>query len=109
MGVLKMSGKKGMKHYGAEILEDVKAMRAAGKTHREIAEHYEFKDKFVIKGLLRRDRKKEARISAGIIPKQKGRPRKDQPTTEHEKDNEIKRLQMENDLLRSFLQGVGRR
>ena len=33
-----MSGQKGMKHYGATIIDQVLAFRGEGKTHREIAD-----------------------------------------------------------------------
>ena len=79
-----------------------------GKTQAQIAEYFGLKDKYVIKGLLKRDRAKERRIAANIIPKLKGRPRKKVSISEQDKDNEIKRLKMEVELLRSFLQISGR-
>lgn len=104
-----MSGKKGMKHYGEIIINEVKEMVAEGKTQREIAEHFGFKDRLVIKRLLSRERQKEKRKASGIAPKPKGRPRKYKMDSEQSKDDEIKRLKMEIELLRSFLQISGRR
>ena len=104
-----MSGKKGMKHFGETIINEVKQMVADGKTHKEIAEHFNLKDKLVIKELLKRERRKERRIAIGIVPKTKGRPRKNDLSTEQAKDDEIRRLRMEIELLRSFLQISGRK
>jgi len=58
------------------LLPEIKAMLAEGKTQREIAEHFGFKDKQVVKGLLKRERRKERKLEAGILPRPKGRPRK---------------------------------
>ena len=66
-----------------------------GKTQREIAEHYGFKDKLVVKKLLERSRKNQTNI-----PKIRGRkPAK----TLQEYKYENKRLKMEVELLRDFL------
>ncbi len=104
-----MAGKKGMKHFGEVIIEEVKHMVEAGKTQREIAEHFGFENKLIIKNLLTRERKKQRTIENGILPRKKGRPRKNYTANNCEQDNEIKRLKMENDLLRSFLQSAGRK
>ena len=52
-------------------------MVEAGKTQREIAEHFGFSSKEVVRELLKRERRKEAKLAAGIMPRPKGRPRKD--------------------------------
>lgn len=84
------------------LLPEIKAMVESGKTQREIAEHYGFKDKLVVKKLLARERKKQVQG----IPKQRGRkPAK----TLAEYKYENKRLKMENELLRDFLQSTGRK
>ena len=41
------------------LLPEIKAMLAEGKTQREVAEHYGFQDKYVVKQLLARERRKE--------------------------------------------------
>ena len=83
-------------------LPEILAMVAAGKTQREIAEHYGFKDKRVVKRLLERERKNKLQR----IPKQRGRkPAK----TLAENKYKNKRLQMENKLLRDFLQSTERK
>lgn len=93
------------------LLPEIKRMVAEGKTQREIAEHYGFKDKYVVKELLKRGRRKERKMEAGILPRSKGRPRKNAVPKDivAEQAYEIQRLQMENKLLRDFLQFVGRK
>ena len=84
------------------LLPEIKAMVESGKTQREIAEHYGFKDKSVVKKLLARERKKQVQG----IPKHRGRkPAK----TLAEYKYENKRLKMENELLRDFLQSIERK
>ena len=70
-----------------------------------------FSDKFVVKRLLKRERDKDAKLRAGIVPHPKGRPRKDVPPRDvvAEQAYEINRLKMENKLLRDFLQLTGRK
>ena len=58
------------------LLPEIKGMLAEGKTQREVAEHYGFKDKQVVKRLLERERRKERKMEVGILPRPKGRPRK---------------------------------
>ena len=89
---------------------EILAMKASGKTKREIAEHYGLKTEQV-KELLKRHRRRERKIAAGIMPQSKGHPRKDAPPRDmvEEQVYEIKRLKMENKLLRDFLQLTGRR
>ena len=84
------------------LLPEIKAMVEAGKTQREIAEHYGFSDKSVVKRLLERERRKDLQG----VPKQRGRkPAK----TLAEYKYENKRLKMENELLRDFLQSTERK
>ena len=78
-------------------LPQIQAMIEAGKTQREIAEHFGFKDKSVIKYLLIRERKKQLQE----VPKQRGR-KPARTLAEYKYENE--RLKMENKLLRDFLQ-----
>jgi len=109
IGGIVMSVIKGKKQFGSTIINEVKEMVSQGKTQREIAEFFGLKDKFVIKELLKRERRKENNIIAGIMPGINGRPRKSNFSPEQSKDNEIKRLKMEIELLRSFLQITGRK
>ena len=93
------------------LLPEIKAMLAEGKTQREVAEHYGFRDKQVVKRLLERERRKERKLEARILPRTKGRPRKDAAPRNivAEQAYEIHRLQMENKLLRDFLRSTGRK
>ena len=78
-----------------ELLPGIQEMVKQGKTQREIAEYYGFKDKLVVKRLLERARKKER-----TVPKIRGRkPAK----TLQEYKYENKHLKMEVELLRDFL------
>ena len=93
------------------LLPEIKAMLAEVKTQREVAEHYGFKNKQVVKKLLERERRKERKLAAGILPRPKGRPREDAAPRNivAEQAYEIRRLQMENKLLRDFLWSTGRK
>ena len=93
------------------LLPEIEAMIGGGKTQREVAEHFGFKDKYVVKELLKRQRAKQRKLEAGIVPRPKGRPRKDAAPRDvvREQAYEIERLRMENKLLRDFLQSAGRR
>ena len=78
-----------------ELLPAIQAMVAEGMTQREIAEHFGFKDKEVVREALKRERRKVRQI-----PKTRGRkPAK----TLQEYKYENKRLKMENEVLRDFL------
>lgn len=92
------------------LLPAINAMHASGMTHREIAEHFGFKDKFVVKRLLNRERNKERKIKNGIMPRSKGRPRKNSEPMDlvTEQACEIARLKREIALLRDFIQLTGR-
>ena len=103
-------GKRNYTHVQA-LLPEIKAMIAEGKTQREVAEHYGLQDKQAVKRLLERERRKERRLEAGILPRPKGRPRKDAAPKDivAEQAYEIQRLRMENKLLRDFLRFAGRK
>lgn len=94
-----------MSAFKNEILE----MKSLGKTNREIAEHFGFRDKYVVKQFIARHNRNAKRLDAGILPSRRGRPPKGYVPTEQDKDNEIKRLKMENELLRDFLHLAGRK
>lgn len=93
------------------LLPEIKAMLAEGKTQREIAEYFGLRDKQVVKELLKRERRKERKLEAGILPRPKGRLRKAALPRDlvAEQAYEIRRLRMENKLLRDFLQSTGRK
>lgn len=94
-----------------KLLPEIRALEAAGKTKREIAEQLGLRDKYVVKQLLARERRKEEKIIAGIASRPKEHPRKDTAPRDVvvEQAYEINRLKMENKLLRDFLQLVGRK
>ena len=78
-----------------ELLPTIQAMVADGMSQREIAEHFGFKDKEVVREALKRERRKKRQI-----PKFRGRkPAK----TLQDYKYENKRLKLENELLRDFL------
>ncbi len=93
--------------------EEILKMKEEGMTHREISEKLGF-TKDQVKGFFKRQHKKERRIAAGIVLKKKGRPTKEDKYTKTDKvselkyiiarkDEKIKELEMENELMRDFL------
>ena len=103
-------GKRNYTHV-QKLLPEIEAMIAEGKTQREVAEYFGFKDKYVVKRLLNRQREKRRKLEAGIVPRPKGMPRKDAAPRDvaTEQAYEIARLQMVNKLLRDFLQFAERK
>ena len=63
------------------IKEEILKMYAEGKTQREIAEHFGFTNKYIVKEYLKRERRKERAQSYGILPRRRGRPPKGDPRT----------------------------
>jgi len=92
------------------IEPEIIAMREAGKTRREIAEHFGL-EKRQIAWWVSRYNKAQAKLAAGISPRPQGRPRKDSSPRDivAEQAFEINRLKMENKLLRDFMQLIGRK
>ena len=92
------------------LLPEIKAMLAAGKTQREVKEYFHLQGDRPIHDLLKQERCREKQLESGLPLRPKGRPRKDCVISSvKEKDNEIKRLKMENELLRDFLRIAGRK
>ena len=103
-----------IKQFENEILE----MKSRGLTQREIADKLGF-SKYQIKEFFHRYNKNRRKLAAGILIKPKGRPRKDgsalPPSVQQlskltqlqyelaMKERHIKRLEMENELMRDFL------
>lgn len=83
------------------------AMREAGKTRREIAEHYGL-EKVQIKNWINRYNHARAELALGRVPKYRGCPRKDEEPPHQSEEAELKRLRMENQLLRDFLRSTER-
>ena len=92
------------------LLPEIKEMLEAGYTQREVAERLKLGSKKVVKQLLYREREREAKIAAGIEPRPQGRPRKEAAPRDvvAEQAYEIRRLKMENELLRDFLSLTGK-
>lgn len=84
------------------IKDEILEMRASGWSNSEIADHFGLKIRQV-KNLINRHNRREKQLAQGILPKPKGRPRKETP------EEELERLRMENKLLRDFLQFTGRK
>ncbi len=97
------------KYVQVKLIEDqIQLMRTEGMTNREIADHFGLNLKQV-KNWVNRHNRTQKNLGVGIMPKPKGRPRKDgQPPQQNEK-KEIERLRMENKLLRDFLQSTERK
>lgn len=111
---------KHIKNYEKEILE----LKDNGLTHQEIGKRLGF-TKEQIKGLVKRNNKAQRKIAAGIKIMPKGRPRKNgaelPPSVQQlsqlsqlkyelaVKERKIKRLEMENELMRDFLLLTGRK
>ena len=94
-----------------ELMPEIQAMIADGKSHREIEDYFGLTGDRPVHNLLKRERRKEKKILAGIMPGPKGRPRKDALPRDlvAEQEYEINRLKMENKLLRDFLQSTERK
>ena len=93
-----------------DLLEaEIDEMLTEGKSHREIEAYFGLEGERPIHNLLKRRRRKERKLAAGVPLRPVGRPPKGYKTPEEEKNYEIKRLKMENELLRDFLRFAGRR
>ena len=79
------------------------SMREAGMTRQEIADELGL-EKEQIKNWVARYNRRKADLLQGLPIRPKGRPRKRPLTTEEEYTRTIARLQMENKLLRDFLE-----
>lgn len=95
--------------YEKEILE----LKSQGLTRREIGAKLGF-TKEQVHNFITRYNEKQRKIKAGVVLKAKGRPPKDYEIKEDmkinelkyiiaRKDSKIKRLEMENELMRDFL------
>lgn len=92
-----------MEVYEPEIIR----LREAGFTRQQIADELSL-EKVQIKNWINRYNKRQSIISERT-PKPKGRPRKDGNPPTQNIESELKRLRMENKLLRDFLQSIERK
>ena len=90
------------------LLPEIKEMIAEGKSHREIEEHFGLTGERPIHHLLKQEHRRARKLATGVTQKPKGRPRKDGQPPKQNIETEVKRLRMENKLLRDFLQSVER-
>ena len=93
------------KHYWEEILPRVLELKESGYTHRMIGDELGYTQE-QIKELVKRYHRQQRHPIQTL--RKRGRSRKRPMSTEEEYQQRIKRLEMENDLLRSFLQAAGR-
>ena len=91
-----------IENYEPEIIR----LREAGMTRQEIADELGL-DKIQIKNWINRYNKHK-NITFDSEPKPKGRPRKDGQPPRQNIETELKRLRMENKLLRDFLRSAER-
>ena len=93
-----------------QLKGEILAMRQEGATRQEIADRFDL-SKEQIKNWISRYNRKQAKWKAGIALRPKGRPGKDAAPRDvvREQAYEIERLQMENKLLRDFLQFTERK
>ena len=83
------------------------AMRQEGRTRREIADELGLSIKQV-EDWITRYNKRQALLLVEKERKVRGRPRKDGKPLQERVETELKRLRMENKLLRDFLQSTER-
>ena len=96
------------KYTHIKVLESqIITMREAGMSRQEIADELGL-EKIQIKNWVNRYNRGNTRLLEGSLPTRKGRPRKRPLSSTAEYEREIARLQMENKLLRDFLQSVER-
>ena len=86
---------------------EILRMHSEGETHRSIAEAFGL-EREQVKKFLKRQREKQSMLERESS-RPKGRPRKDGQPPRQNPETELKRLRMENKLLRDFLQSTGRK
>jgi transposase len=94
-----MAGQKGMKHYPQSIRNEIAQKHQHGQSVRELSREYCI-SRYAIQSWC--GLRPETQIRQ-IAPLKKGRPRKQPISSSKEMELKIKRLEMENELLRDFL------
>ena len=98
-----MSGKKGMKHYSEAVKEEVRRRRDEGESINSISREIGV-SRYTVQSWC--GLRPETRLrQLGPLPK--GRPKATKTIEDYEKEN--KRLKMEVELMRDFLQSLGRK
>ena len=98
-----MAGKKGMKHYPPRIKAEVAERHRNGESVKALSRQY---------GISRWAIRTWCGLTSKpvlTVPKRRGRPRTKPITNQEDMALEIRRLKMEVELLRFFLQAAGRR
>lgn len=98
-----MSGRKGMKQYSESIKEEIRKQIAAGSSQKEISRKYGI-SRYSIQSWC--GLRPETQLRQ-IAPLPKGRPKANKTIEDYVKEN--RRLRMENELLRDFLQSTERK
>lgn len=93
-----------MKHYPESIKAQIIKKLGEGRPLNALSREYGI-SRWAIYSWTGQAKKVESQVPK----KRRGRPRTAPITTQKELEQEYKRLKMEVDLLRSFLQGAGRR
>lgn len=100
-----MSGKQGMRRYPNEMkVEAIRLFFEERQTRKQIKERLCIGDEDTVKKWVQTYRRKGME---GLIGKPIGRPRKQKRS--EDATERIKKLEMENELLRNFLYELGRR
>ena len=92
-----------MKQYPESIKEEIREQIAAGRSQKEISRKYGI-SRYSIQSWC--GLRPETQLRQ-IAPLPKGRPKTNKTVEDYEKEN--RRLKMENELLRDFLQSTGRK
>lgn len=92
-----------------ELLPEINAMIQSGRSHQEIERYFGLTEDRPVHNLLKQERRRIKKQAQGVLPKAKGRPRKDGLPAQPSVESELKRLRMENKLLRDFLQFTERK
>lgn len=98
-----MSGRKGMKHYSAAVKEEVRRRHEEGESLRSISREMGI-SRYTVQSWC--GLRPETRLRQ-IAPLPKGRAKANKTIEDYEKEN--KRLKMEVELMRDFLQFVERK
>lgn len=98
-----MSGRKGMKHYSEAVKEEVRRRRDEGESINSISREIGV-SRYTVQSWC--GLRPETQLRQ-LAPLPKGRPKATKTIEAYEKEN--KRLKMEVELMRDFLQSVGRK
>lgn len=90
------------------LISIIEERAKAGETYREIGASLGL-TREEVRSAMHRHHAKERKLSAGYIPRPKGRPRKEPASEEAKQRNELVKLRMQVELLRNFLSEAGRR